>query len=195
MWYNYCSQITQTDPIMKKILILLLPLFSFSLSAQQIRWMSMEEALEAQIKKPKKIFMDVYTNWCGPCKLMEKNTLNNKHVSQFINENFYAVKFNAEGNEVFEYQGNTYSNPNYKAGRKGRNSQHIFASSLKITGYPTMAFFDERSNFIFPITGYHTPEQLEIYLKLIQSNDYKAITSQKAFLEYENEFQGTFTNN
>ena len=179
---------------MKKLIFIFLSLFAFSLSAQEVKWLSMEEALKAQEKKPKKIFMDVYTSWCGPCKLMEKNTLGNKDVVKFINDNFYAVKFNAEGNDVFNYQGNTYSNPNYKEGKRGRNSQHIFASSVKITGYPTIAFFDENSNFIFPLTGYQTPEQIEIYLKLVQTDDYKAITSQKAFQEYENEFRGTFVN-
>ena len=36
--------------------------------AQEIKWMTMNEALAAQKKVPKKIFMDVYTTWCGPCK-------------------------------------------------------------------------------------------------------------------------------
>ena len=178
---------------MKKILVVILSLCSISMFSQKIKWMSMQEALDAQEKKPKKIFMDVYTDWCGPCKVLEKKTLEHKEVAKFINDNFYPVKFNAEGNEEFEYLGNTYTNPNYKEGRRGRNSQHVFASSLKITGYPTMAFFDERANFIFPVTGFHTPPQLEIYLKMVQSNDYKAITSAEAFRRYENEFHTTFS--
>lgn len=179
---------------MKRILIIICALFSVSFYGQEIKWMSMGEALEAQEKKPKKIFMDVYTSWCGPCKILDKKTLQNKQVVKYVNENYYAVKFNAEGNDEFEYKGNTFSNPNYKKGKKGRNSQHIFASSLKITGYPTMAFFDEQGDYIFPITGYHTPSQLEIFLKMVAVNDYKAIISgQQTFRDYENEFQPTFT--
>jgi len=177
---------------MKGILFIICTLFSISFYAQEIKWMSMEDALEAQTKEPKKIFMDVYTNWCGPCKVLDKKTLHNKEVVNYINDNFYAVKFNAEGNDEFEYKGNTFSNPNYKEGKKGRNSQHVFASSLKITGYPTMAFFDENGDYIFPITGYHTPSQLEIYIKMVATNDYKSITSQQAFIDYENEFTPTF---
>ena len=49
-----------------------------SLSAQEkIKWMSFGEALKAQKKEPRKIFMDVYTDWCGPCKLLDKNTFQN----------------------------------------------------------------------------------------------------------------------
>ena len=57
---------------MKKIVVVLsLSLLSMVSFAQEIKWMTMNEALEAQKKDPKPIFMDVYTNWCGPCKMME----------------------------------------------------------------------------------------------------------------------------
>ena len=63
---------------MKKY-FLILALLTTSLQAQEIQWMSLPEALEAQKTNPKKIFMDVYTHWCGPCKLLDKN------VSRFSN--------------------------------------------------------------------------------------------------------------
>ena len=83
---------------MKYIICLILFSSTFSY-AQSIKWLSLNEALEAQKIKPKKIIMDVYTEWCGPCKMMDKNTFGNRDVLNYINENFYAVKFNAEGNE------------------------------------------------------------------------------------------------
>ena len=42
--------------------------------AASINWMSLEEAVAAQQKEPRKIMMDVYTQWCGPCKMMMANT-------------------------------------------------------------------------------------------------------------------------
>jgi len=80
---------------MKHLLLLFTFLIVGSVSAQKISWMTMNEALEAQKTQPKKIFMDVYTIWCGPCKLLDKNTFSDKKVIEFINENYYAVKFNA----------------------------------------------------------------------------------------------------
>ena len=65
--------------------------------------MTLDEARAAQKKEPKKIFMDVYTNWCGPCKLLDKNTFQNPDVSRYISEHFYAVKFNAEGTEEIAF--------------------------------------------------------------------------------------------
>ncbi len=178
---------------MKLIITSLIMLLSFQVSqAQEIKWMSMNEALAAQKKQPKKIFMDAYTTWCGPCKLLDKNTFTNKDVINYINTHFYAVKFNAEGTEEITYKDFKYTNPNFDANRKGRNSQHFFANALKITGYPSLVFFDEQSNVIAPIMGYRTPKQLEIYLKMIAKDDYKELTSAEAWQKYEKNFKGTF---
>lgn len=161
----------------------------------QIEWMTMNEALEAQKKEPKKIFADVYTDWCGPCKMMDKNTFSNPDVADYVNEHFYPVKFNAEGTEKVDYKGFEYTNPNYKPGRKGkRNAQHFFANALKVSAYPTVVFFDEQSDVISPVVGYRTPEQLEIYLKMIATDAYKELTSQEAWKEYQANFEGTFEN-
>lgn len=178
---------------MKLIITSLILLLSFQVSqAQEIKWMSMNEALEAQKKQPKKIFMDAYTTWCGPCKLLDKNTFTNKDVINYINTHFYAVKFNAEGTEEITFKDFKYTNPNFDPARKGRNSQHFFANALKITGYPSLVFFDEQSNVIAPIMGYRTPKQLEIYLKMIAKDDYKTLTSAEAWQKYEKNFKGTF---
>ena len=56
--------------------------------------------------------MDVYTEWCGPCKMMDKNTFANRDVLNYINENFYAVKFNGEGNEKINFFDQEFTNPN-----------------------------------------------------------------------------------
>ncbi len=180
---------------MKGILFALILLLSAgTLKAQEINWMTMNQALEAQKKQPKKILMDAYTTWCGPCKLMDQKTFTNKDVVNYINKHYYAVKFNAEGTEEVMFNGFNYTNPNYDPNRKGRNSQHFFAHALKITGYPSIVFFDEQSNVIAPIMGYRTPEQLEIYLKMMAKDDYKALTSQEAWNKYEKSFKGTFKN-
>ncbi|HEU0136308.1 MAG TPA: thioredoxin family protein, partial [Flavobacterium sp.] len=52
-------------------------------SAQEIKWMTIDEALAAQKKVAKPIFMDVYTDWCGPCKMLDKNTFNNPEFAKY----------------------------------------------------------------------------------------------------------------
>lgn len=171
--------------------ILFVTLFSTA-HAQKINWMSMDEALAAQKVTPKKIFMDVYTKWCGPCKLLDKNTFSNSDVIAYINENYYAVKFNAEGTESITFEDFTYTNPNYQEGRKGRNATHFFADALKLRGYPSLVFFEENGKLIQAIPGYKTAQQLEIYLKMIASDDYKDVSTVEAWQTYQENFKGSF---
>lgn len=179
---------------MKLIVTLVIGFLGFCTHAQ-INWMSMNEALKAQEEEPKKIFADVYTDWCGPCKMMDKNTFANEDVVRYINTHFYPVKFNAEGTETVQYQGQRYTNPNYDPSRKGkRNAQHEFATALRVSGYPTVVFFDENAKLISPVVGYRTPSQIEIYLKMIANNDYKTLTTQESWQKYQSSFEGTFDN-
>ena len=181
---------------MKKTLLLsglFLFLTTTIFSQEKINWISMDDALEAQKENPKKILMDAYTDWCYPCKLMDKNTFGNQDVAKFINENFYAVKFDAEGEEEVNYNGQTFTNPNYDPARAGRrNHQHDFARILKITAYPTIAFFDEEGEFIAPIPGYHQPKEIELFLNMMLKDDYKNLTTSEEFEEYQKNFKPTF---
>ena len=176
-----------------KYLLVLLALISIDGIAQEINWMSLEEAMALQNKEPKKIMMDVYTNWCGPCKMLDRNTFHNADVVDYVNKNYYAVKFNAEGNDVVTFKGNTFSNPNYNAELANRrNSQHQLAQYFQVTAYPTIVFMDEKAEVIAPIRGYQTPPQLELYLKLFKNDDHKEINTQEKFNEYYQAFKPEF---
>ncbi|WP_179343722.1 thioredoxin family protein [Winogradskyella ursingii] len=181
--------------MMKKITISLLFVIVFTTTAiaQEINWVTLEEAVALQKKEPKKIMMDVYTNWCGPCKMLDKNTFQNPDVVNYINTNYYAVKFNAEGNSKVTYKDKTFSNPNYDPAKANRrNSPHDFTRYLKVRAYPTMAFFDEEANFITPISGYLKPQQLELYLRLFKTDKYKEMKTQEQFNEYFKAFKPSF---
>lgn len=176
----------------KKLFFLLFLFVSASTFAQEIKWMTMNEALEAQKKEPRKIFMDAYTTWCGPCKMLDKNTFSNNKLAQYVNENFYPVKFNAEGTEFIKYKTQEFSNPNFDSNKKGRNSQHEFATAMRISGYPSLVFFDEKGNLLGPLVGYRTAKQLEIYLKIFAEDEYKKLNTKEAFAAYEEDFENEF---
>lgn len=177
------------------LLILTVIIFSLNTNAQdtKINWMTMNEALAAQAKNPKKIMLDAYTNWCGPCKMLDKNTFQNPDVAKFVNENYYAVKFNAEGNEAVTYKGQDFTNPNYDASKaNSRNSQHQLSQALQVTAYPTIIFFDENGDTITPLPGYKTPAQLELYLKLFLNDGHKNISSKEEWDKYQQDFKYEF---
>ena len=179
---------------MKKcILVVVLLLGSATLFAQSINWVSMDEALALQQKSPKKILIDMYTSWCGPCKMLDRNTFTNKDLINFVNTHYYAVKFNAEGNEVVNFKGQKFTNPNYKPEKaKRRNSAHQFSRYLGVNAYPTMVFLGLDAELIAPIPGYQTAQQLELYLKLFKDDTYKQMSSQEAFNNYYSAFVPSF---
>ncbi len=166
-----------------------------TLEAQEIKWMTFDQAIAAQKKKPKKIFIDVYTNWCGPCKMLANNTFKNKDLVKYVNDNYYAVKFNGEGNEVANYKGQKFENKGYDpALAERRNATHPLTGYMQVQAYPTMVFLDENNDLITGITGYMSPTQLELYLKMFNNNDYKKITTQQEFQVYQSKFKPTFKN-
>lgn len=175
---------------MKKIILLLtIALLSFNTKAQEINWISFEKAVELQKTNPKKIMMDMYAVWCGPCKLLDKKTFKNKSVAAYVNKNYYAVKFNAEGNEEITFKDRTFKNPNYDLKKaKKRNSGHELSIYFGVNAYPTIVFLDEKAGFIAPIPGYKSPNELEFYLKLFKNDDYKKINSKEEFETYNEKF-------
>lgn len=145
----------------KNILLVLFALISVVTQAQEIKWMSMQEAVAAQQKNKKPIFIDAYTVWCGPCKMLDKNTFADPKVAELINRKYNPVKFNAEGNEEIQFLGRLYRNPGYQDARAHtRNAMHEFAGFLKVQAYPNMFVLNPDGKIVKNILGYHTPEQL-----------------------------------
>ncbi|MFL0353920.1 thioredoxin fold domain-containing protein [Xanthomarina sp. GH4-25] len=181
---------------MKKILsVLAILLFIVNVNAQEINWVSLEDAMALQKKEPRKIMIDAYTNWCGPCKMLDKNTFRNKDVADYVNKHYYAVKFNAEGNETIKFKGNTFTNPSYNpANANRRNSPHQLAAYFSVRSYPTIIYLDEKGELLSPVIGYKTPQQIEVYLKLFNENAHVNMKTQEDFSAYYSAFKPEFSN-
>ena len=130
---------------------------SFNSPYEAIQWMSWEEAVEkaAKDKNPKKIFVDIYTDWCGWCKRMDKDTFNHPEVSKYMNEHFYMVKLDGEGKEDINFKGKTY-----KFIPSGRKGYHELAAALMQgrLSYPTTVFLNEKFEMLSPVPGYQKPD-------------------------------------
>ncbi|MEM8906378.1 MAG: thioredoxin fold domain-containing protein [Bacteroidota bacterium] len=128
----------------------------------KINWLTLEEAQAKNKKQPKKLLVDMYTHWCGPCKMMERSTFTDPEVIKHVNTNYYAVKFNAESADPVTFKGKAFANPNYDASRGAnrRNYPHQFTQSLGLRGYPTLVIFDPKLNVAQKIVGYKRAPQL-----------------------------------
>ena len=174
----------------KNLIFLFFILIQFQLYSQEINWMSLDEVREAQKTNPKNVLIDVYTNWCGPCKLMDRNTFSNTDIIRIINENYYAVKFNAEGNDTVTFMDKVFTNPNFDSTKtQKRNSSHQLTQFLGINAYPSTLFFDSDMNYLTPVKGYLNPKQIEIYLLLFKDDTYKNVKSQSDFDNFVKNFK------
>lgn len=154
-----------------RALLLALCLAPAVLSAQdhadpKIHWMTLEEAQAAAKKDGKPVFIDVYTPWCGPCRMLANNTFQDQQTADYINAHFHSVKFNAEGPDPVVYNGRTYENKAYDPKLAGmRNSTHdltlVIAPVNGRVAYPTTLYMDKDGNVLAPVQGYLTPEQIE----------------------------------
>ncbi len=150
--------------------LLILFCFSFNLRAQEVNWVTFEEAVELNKTKPKKLLIDLYTNWCGWCKKMDKETYANPAIVKVINEYYYPVKFNAEQREPVTFDGHTF---NYVA--SGSRGVHELAAALTQNklSYPTTVFMDEEVRIIQPLPGYLGPNDMLPILKFIGEDHFK----------------------
>ncbi|MBT8188448.1 MAG: DUF255 domain-containing protein [Croceitalea sp.] len=157
---------------MRKLFTLLSLIFCVSLSAQDINWLSWDEAvkLSQSDANPKKMFVDVYTDWCGWCKKMDKDTFQNPKVAAYMTKNFYMVKLDGEGKEPIVYQGKTF---NYVP--SGKRGYHELAAALlkNKLSYPTVVFLDEDLNMLSPVPGYQKVGPFMQIARFFGDNIYK----------------------
>jgi len=142
------------------------------------KWYTVNESLVLHETTKKKVFIDVYTTWCGPCKMLDANTFSDPVIKKLLEQHFYPTKFNAESGDTIIFKGQTFINKNYTP--QPRKSTHDFAIYIASTqqglGYPTLVFLDEELNMIQPISGYIGPAQLEPILSFFGTNAYKDTT-------------------
>lgn len=145
----------------------------------QVNWISFEEALEQSKKEPKKILVDIYTDWCGYCKKMDVNTYSNKKLAAYINKHYYAVKFNAEQRPSVTFRGHEF-----------KFSRGVHELALALTNnkpsYPTTVILTEELEIFPPIAGYLAVSDFAPMLHYYGDNVYK---KQIPWLEFSASFE------
>ncbi len=150
-----------------------------------IKWYSFEDAYKLNKKKPKKVFIDVFTDWCGWCKKMDAETFTNPVIAKYMNAHFYCVKFDAERKDTIVLDGKTFVNPN----PTGKRTTHQLANELlrgKMS-YPSYVFLSEQGQLLSVVGGYQQAKDFEGVISFFGENAYLKGTWE----EYRATFQGT----
>lgn len=163
--------------IFRSILALTAVLIFTSSASAQITWMSWDEAVAANKKEPKKLLVDVYTEWCGWCKRMDAVVFTDPAVAAYVKENFYAVKFDAEQKKTIKYDGHTFNfNPN--ASRRGVHDLAVALLDSRMS-YPSIVYLDENRERISISPGFKPADKFINELNFIQGGHYKTKTYQE----------------
>ena len=140
---------------------------------KEIHWVSFDEAVKLNKEHPKKVFIDIYTGWCGWCKKMDASTYTDPEIIKYINKYYYAVHLDAETGDTFHFNDHKFYNPKPKT----RGYTNELASSLMDgkLAYPTTVYMDEKFNRLTYLQTYMTIDELKPILEYFAEDKYKTM--------------------
>jgi len=111
----------------------------------KINWVSVDEMQKLNKAEPRKVFFDVYTDWCTWCKRMDVATFQDQEIVEYVNKNYYAVKLDAESDKKVTFNNTTLT-------------ERELARAFRVSGYPTVVLIDEKLTTIMPVPGFQKPD-------------------------------------
>jgi len=163
---------------MKLAVMILSMLLCLGMTADknEISWYDWNEGYKKGLETNKIIMVKVYTDWCGPCKKMDKYTFSNKQIVKMVNKNFIPIKFNPELNRQYEVG-------KFKIG--GRQLQAMLSKG-KNFGYPTTFFLFPDEKIIHVEEGFQNASFFKLTLKKYMYWRDKGLLDQEEIINAEN---------
>lgn len=150
---------------------------------KDMAWISLAEAENAASNAPRPVLIDLYTDWCGWCKQMDKKTYKNEKVIRYLQDKYYSVKLDAETKQSMYWKGKEYKfNGQYKT-----NEIALFFTGGQLS-YPTTVIIPAPGEDPQPIPGYLEPKDLELIVKYFGDGAYKT----ENFPSYQKKFKGSW---
>lgn len=154
---------------MQKILTVLLLLLVVQVLAvetpkRMVRWMGYEEALTKAKDAPKLIFVDLYADWCVPCRVMDQSVYTDPTVASLLNNRFYPVKLDAESQDSIVCDG------------KKNTIQRCYFDVWELEALPAFVLLAPKGMSILTVTQSMTPQEMQylLYEFLEKEKEWKA---------------------
>lgn len=123
-----------------------------ALPKSTVHWMSYETALEKAKNGPKLIFVDLYADWCIPCRVMDANVYSDPTVSSLLNTRFYAVKLNADSQDSIMCDG------------QKKTVQRCYFDVWELNALPAFVLVAPKGMSILTVTDSMSPQELQYML-------------------------------
>ena len=150
-----------------------------------VHWITFDEAYKQCKKNPKPILIDIYTTWCGPCKMMSSQTFAHPQIAKYINDNFYAVKFDAESKDSVKFDKFVFVSTD----ALNPKAPHQFAASIldNQLAYPSIVFLNNQVQRLDIIKGFMPATSFESIINYYGSGDYQ----KTKWEDYQKSFQSS----
>lgn len=151
---------------------------------ETLNWLTLTE-VEAKLKEqPRPVLIDLYTDWCGWCKVMDKKTYTNEQLIKYLNEKFYVVKLNAETRSELSWKGKIYSfNPQYKT-----NDIALYLTAGQLA-YPTTVIIPSGNDEPQPIPGMLEVKDMELITTYFGENQYGKVPFNSYAKRYKHQWK------
>lgn len=129
-------------------------------------WVTLEDAQRQAADEGKYVLLDVYTEWCGFCRRMNRETYADKSVQDVIDRYFYAVRIDAESQQKVSFQNETYS-------------MEELAQAFGVASFPTTIFISPTGEPVASQPGFIEAGRFHKMLSFVGSKSYQTQTFQQ----------------
>jgi len=137
-------------------------------AADEIRWLTWDAGLRQAEESGRPILVDVYTDWCGWCKRMDREVYSRADVREALTRRFVPVKLNAESKGAVTYQAQ-------------KLTERGIAAKFKVSGYPTTIFLASNGDHLVNAPGYLPADRFLLVLRYIGDGHFERGTSFEDF--------------
>ena len=117
-----------------------------------VQWMDYNTALEKAKTEPKVIFVDMYADWCIPCRVMDKNVYMNPTVASILNKKFYPVKLDVD------------SEAPIVCDRKKATAKKCFFEVWELNVLPSFVLIAPKGLSILTVADSMSPQEMQMLL-------------------------------
>ena len=129
-------------------------------AGSKLSWLEFDVATDLAAKQKKHLIVDIYTTWCGWCKVMDRQTYGDPQVSSYLLDNFVLAKVNGESSAKMHWKGRELT-------------ERQFAREVGVTGYPATYFMKPDAELLGGVAGYIKSPDFMMYARYVSTKWYE----------------------